>query len=79
MTWRSFWFGCWFEHSAETFWTRERLECQRCGEPIEVLPQATVRGPAHEPDQVRGIPNVWAKTVKQGKLIKGEFDRVSER
>lgn len=55
MTWREFYFGCWLSHG-ETLWTHDVMECQRCGTVIEVLPQATIRGPAHDPEPVRGQP-----------------------
>ena len=60
MTFRAFWSGCWFEH-LEPYWTHDHLTCQRCGTRIAVLPQAIVRGPRHDPEPVRGRPNIWAK------------------
>jgi hypothetical protein len=61
----------------ERIWAKGRLQCMACGHPVEVLPQAVIRGPAHEPDQVRGIPNVWATTVRKDNVAK--FERISER
>lgn len=54
-TWRQLFAGCW-SGCQETIWTHDVLTCLRCGTVIDVLPQATVRGPAHDPEPVRGQP-----------------------
>lgn len=77
MTLRAVWYGCWFSHG-ETHWTRDRLECQRCGSIIDVLPQVIVRGPAHVPEPVRGQPLQQAKVKRSDNRI--EFpERVSQK
>lgn len=76
MTLRAFLFGCWSCHQ-ETIWTHHVLTCLQCGTVIEVLPQATVRGPAHDPEPVRGVPRQVAKKQLPGNVR--EFTRESQR
>lgn len=59
---RALWFGCITKHH-EPIWTSDHMECLTCGTVIDVLPQPTVRGPAHEPSPVRGVPKMRAVTV----------------
>lgn len=75
MTWRAFWAGCWTSH--EPIWDGPALTCMVCGTVIQVLPQATVRGPAHDPEPVRGTPKQVAKTVRPANVR--EFTRESSR
>lgn len=77
MTLNQLWHGCAFSHG-DTLWTQDRLECQRCGEPIDVLPQATIKGPAHEPALIRGTPRLKVKVERKDNVIHGDWRR-SER
>jgi hypothetical protein len=69
--------GCWFRHQ-ETIWRENGLHCLTCESGIEVLPQKAVKGPAHHPEPVRGVPTIKAKKVRPDNVVRFE-DRVSER
>lgn len=73
---RAFFAGCFKTHQ-EPIWTGNVLTCLTCGTVIEVLPQATVRGPAHEPEPVRGVPKIKAKVERVGNVV--GFERQSQR
>lgn len=65
MTFKAFWAGCWFGHQ-EPIWQHDHLTCLTCGTRIDVLPQTLTRGPAHDPEPVRGQPT--GRAVKSGKV-----------
>lgn len=58
--------GCWLSHG-ELHWTHDVLTCDRCGTVIQVLPQPVVKGPAHDPEPVRGQPDLHAVPAKTAK------------
>lgn len=62
MTFRAFLSGCFRTHQ-EPVWEGDHLRCLQCGDVIEVLPQVTVKGPAHDPEPVRGEPRMKARRV----------------
>lgn len=77
ISFRAFYYGCWFSHSKETHWTGNVLTCQRCWEPIPILVKKIPKGDAAIPDPVRGSVVTKAKKVRSNNVR--EFTRESQR
>lgn len=79
MSFRRLWFGCLLRHG-EVIWTHDVMTCLQCGTVIKVLPQATIRGPAHTPEPVRGKPQMFAKVERRDNVRDfRQSERISER
>lgn len=66
------WHGCWLSHG-HRYWTRTEsgvgvLRCENCNHDLPILATEAIKGPAHEPKEVRGQPKT--RTFQEAKLSK---------